>query len=47
MCVKERENMKDFTLNALGRVAMVIDNCSIDRTNEEYIFVIAHFVDSN
>ena len=47
MCVKEGGNMKDFILNALGKVAMATDNYSIDSTNEEHIFVTVHFVDSN
>jgi len=47
MYVDERENVKDFILNAPGRVAMTTDNWKNDSTNEEYICVTAHFVDSN
>ena len=47
MYVKERENVKDFILNALGRVAMTTDNWKSDSTNDEYICVTTHFVDSN
>ena len=48
MHVKERENVKDFILNAPGKVAMTTDNWKNDSTNyEEYICVTAHFVDSN
>ena len=45
--VKERENVKDLILNAFGRVAMTTDNWKNDSTNEEYICVTTHFVDSN
>jgi len=47
MYVKERENVKDFILNAPGRVTMTTNNWKNDGTNEEYIYVTAHFVDSN
>ena len=47
MYVKGRENMKDFILNAPGRVVMTTNNWKNDSTNEEYICVTAHLVDSN
>jgi len=46
MYVKERENMKDFISNTPRRVAMTTDNWKNDITNEVYICVTAHFVDS-
>jgi len=39
--------VKDLILNAFGRVAMTTDNWKNDSTNEEYICVTTHFVDSN
>ena len=47
MYVKERENVKYLILNTPRRVAMTTGNWKNDSTNEEYICVIPHFVDSN
>ena len=47
MYVKERGNVKDFILNTPKRVAVTTDNWKNDSTNEEYICMATHFVDSN
>jgi len=46
VCQRERK-CEDFILNAPGRVAMTTDNWKSDSTNDEYICVTTHFVDSN